>query len=275
MTARRDLAELERQGIARRTHGGAVLPSISAQEDSFAQRVEVATEAKARLAEAAVAMLSPRETIFLDSVATAYFVARRIVELGLGVTVITNSLPVMEAIAARETPNVKLIGIGGTLRPLTRSYVGPYAVHTVLGHFADRMFLSVKGVTRDGVLTDADELEAEVKRAMIAQSEESVLLLDDSKLGARGPERDRARHRGLERAGPRRAGRRAGAAAGHGRAARGRRHLVLRQPPAARARSARASSAGRMTPARSGAAAADRRAGPPTPPTGARCPPSR
>jgi DeoR/GlpR family transcriptional regulator of sugar metabolism len=185
MTARRDLAELERQGIARRTHGGAVLPSISAQEDSFAQRVEVATEAKASLAEAAVAMLSPRETIFLDSSSTAYFVARKIVDLGLGVTVITNSLPVMEAVAARET-NVNLVGIGGTLRPLTRSYVGPYAIHTVLGHFADRMFLSVKGVTRDGVLTDADELEAEVKRAMIAQSEEAVLLLDDSKLGARG-----------------------------------------------------------------------------------------
>jgi DeoR/GlpR family transcriptional regulator of sugar metabolism len=186
MTARRDLMELERQGLARRTHGGAVLPSISAQEDSFAARVEVATEAKAGLADAAVAMLSPGETVLLDSSSTAYFVARRIVEIGLGVTVITNSLPVMEAVAARETPNVKLIGIGGTLRPLTRSFVGPYAIHTVLGHYADRLFLSVKGVTRDGVLTDADELEAEVKRAMIAQSGESVLLLDDSKLGARG-----------------------------------------------------------------------------------------
>jgi DeoR/GlpR family transcriptional regulator of sugar metabolism len=186
MTARRDLAELERQGVARRTHGGAVLPSISAQEDSFAQRVEVATEAKSNLADAAVAMISARETIFLDSSSTAYFVARKIVDLGLGVTIITNSLPVMEAIASRATPNVALIGIGGTLRPLTRSFVGPYAVHTVLGHFADRMFMSVKGVTRDGVLTDADELEAEVKRAMIAQTEEPVLLVDDSKLGARG-----------------------------------------------------------------------------------------
>src|ERR1700750_1302302 len=67
MTARRDLAELERQGIARRTQGGAVLPSVSAQEDSFAQRVELATEAKATLAEAAVAMLTPHETVFLDS----------------------------------------------------------------------------------------------------------------------------------------------------------------------------------------------------------------
>src|SRR3954447_3518437 len=82
MTARRALAELERQGIARRTHGGAVLPSISAQEDSFAQRVEVATEAKMSLADEAVAMISPRETLFLDSSSTAYFVARRIVDEG-------------------------------------------------------------------------------------------------------------------------------------------------------------------------------------------------
>src|SRR5206468_7175703 len=73
MTARRDLVELERQGLARRTHGGAVLPSISAQEDSFAARVEVATEAKAGLADEAVAMLSARETVFLDSSSTAYF----------------------------------------------------------------------------------------------------------------------------------------------------------------------------------------------------------
>jgi DeoR/GlpR family transcriptional regulator of sugar metabolism len=92
----------------------------------------------------------------------------------------------MEAIASRETPNVSLIGVGGTLRPLTRSYVGPYAIHTVLGHFADRLFLSVKGVTADGTLTDADPLEAEVKRAMIAHAEEAVMLVDRTKLAARG-----------------------------------------------------------------------------------------
>src|SRR3954451_16958663 len=96
MTARRDLAELARQGVARRTHGGAVLPSISAQEDSFAQRVEGATEAKMLLVEEAVEMLSPREIVFVVSSSTMYFVARKIVGLGLGVSVITNSLPVMD-----------------------------------------------------------------------------------------------------------------------------------------------------------------------------------
>ena len=53
-------------------------------------------------------------------------------------------------------------------------------------HFADRLFLSVTGVTPDGVMTDADVLEAEVKHAMLEQAEQSVLLLDGSKLSARG-----------------------------------------------------------------------------------------
>ena len=186
MTARRDLADLERQGLARRTHGGAILPAISAHEDSFVHRLESATDAKLALARAAVSMLAPQESVFLDSSSTAYFVAQRILDQGLEVTVITNSLPVMDLIGTSSSPNVELIGVCGTLRPLTRSFVGPFAVHTVLGHFADRVFLSVKGVTPDGALTDADPLEAEVKATMIAHAQEAVLLIDESKLNARG-----------------------------------------------------------------------------------------
>src|SRR5579862_8872261 len=78
MTARRDLTELSRRGIAHRTHGGAVIPSISAHEDSFAQRLEAETEAKRVLAEAATELLSPRDAVFVDSSTTSYFVAKRI-----------------------------------------------------------------------------------------------------------------------------------------------------------------------------------------------------
>jgi DeoR/GlpR family transcriptional regulator of sugar metabolism len=186
MTARRDLAELERQGIARRTHGGAVLPAIAAHEDSFAQRLERESDSKRALADAALSMIAPRQTIFIDSSSTSYFVARRLVDEGLALTVITNSVPVMELIAAGERPNVELIGVGGTFRKLTRSYVGPYAVRTVLGHFADLLFLSVKGITAGGAMTDPDPLEAEVKRAMISHAERRVLLVDRTKLSARG-----------------------------------------------------------------------------------------
>ena len=59
-------------------------------------------------------------------------------------------------------------------------------MRTVQGHFADRLFLSVKGLTANGMMTDADPLEAEVKRTMIAQAGESTLLVDHSKLLARG-----------------------------------------------------------------------------------------
>ena len=186
VTVRRDLDELERQGVLRRTHGGGVLPTTAAHEDSFARRLKASTEAKRRLAEEAVAALAPGETVFLDSSTTSYFVARRIIETGIATTVLTNSFPVMELIFNESGPNAEIIGVGGSLRRLTRSFVGPFAVRTVQGHFADRLFLSVKGLTENGIMTDADALEAEVKRTMIAQAGESTLLIDASKMQVRG-----------------------------------------------------------------------------------------
>jgi DeoR/GlpR family transcriptional regulator of sugar metabolism len=186
MTARRDLADLERQGLARRTHGGAVMPSIAAHEDSFTSRMATATEVKSALATVAAAKVSEGESIFLDSSTTAWHVARTLLERGAAATVITNSLPIMELLATHASTSIELIGIGGQLRVLTQSFVGPFAVHTTLGHFADRCFFSVKGITTDGALTDADPLEAEIKRAMITHAEEAILLADRSKLAARG-----------------------------------------------------------------------------------------
>ena len=59
-------------------------------------------------------------------------------------------------------------------------------MRTIEDHFADRLFLSVKGIADTGALTDVDPLEAEVKRAMIAQAGRSTVLLDRSKLEVRG-----------------------------------------------------------------------------------------
>ena len=186
MTARRDLDGLERRGLARRTHGGAVLPAFSAHEDSFASRLEVAADAKQALARAAAAGVQTGESLFIDSSTSGYHVVRALLDRGVSATVITNSLPVMELVAAHPSAAVDLVGVGGMLRRLTRSFGGPFAVHTVLGHIAERLFFSVKGVTPDGALTDPDALEAEVKRAMVAHSERPVLLLDETKLATHG-----------------------------------------------------------------------------------------
>jgi DeoR/GlpR family transcriptional regulator of sugar metabolism len=180
MTARRDLDELERRGVAHRTHGGAVLPSLSSHEDSFLQRLDVAVEVKERLAEEALKLIEPGEAVFVDSSTTGYIAARRIVRENRKCTLLTNSVPIMQLVCEVDAPQVEMIGAGGTLRKLTRSFVGPQAVRDIESHFADHVLFSVRGLT-DGYLTDPEPLESEVKRAMIHRAREAVLLIDGSK----------------------------------------------------------------------------------------------
>jgi DeoR/GlpR family transcriptional regulator of sugar metabolism len=186
MTARRDLIALEEEGWVRRIHGGAVLPEFAGHEDSFWYRLEEEVAAKERLAGVALGLLEPGDSVFLDCSTTTYYLARRILSEGPRVTLLTNSVPVMELVMKNGAPRTDIIGVGGLMRKLTLSFVGPHAVRAISAHSADRSFISVKGVTRDGYLTDPDPMETEVKRAMVEHSEEPVLLIDGSKFERRG-----------------------------------------------------------------------------------------
>jgi DeoR/GlpR family transcriptional regulator of sugar metabolism len=183
MTARRDLAELERRGIARRTHGGAVLPGLSGQEDSFLQRLAEGVEVKERLATAALELIEPGQALFVDSSTTGYFAARRIVAENVRCTLITNAVPIIQLVSEADAPQIELVGAGGTLRRLTRSFVGPQTVRGIEAQFADQVLFSVRGITDDGHLTDPDALESEVKRTMVRRARRAILLVDGSKFG--------------------------------------------------------------------------------------------
>jgi DeoR/GlpR family transcriptional regulator of sugar metabolism len=185
-TARRDLAVLERQGKAKRTHGGAVPPGLAQHEDSFQQRLGEAVEAKKRLARAAAALLGADETVFVDSSTTAYFAARRMLAGTSVFTCLTNLVPVMDLFSAVDPSRASMVGLGGIFRPLTLSFVGPCAIRTAESYVANRAFFSVKGITPDGYLTEPNPLEAEVKRAMIRRSDSPVLLVDGRKFERRG-----------------------------------------------------------------------------------------
>jgi DeoR/GlpR family transcriptional regulator of sugar metabolism len=186
MTARRDLAILANEGRLRRTHGGAVLPELAGHEDSFRSRLEQETEQKRRLGRAIAAGTEPSETIFVDSSTTSYFVVEELLQLGVSATLLTNSLPVMGLIAAAESSNLKLVGLGGSFRPLTQSFVGAETVRAIEGFYADRVVFSVKGISGEGFLTDPDALESEVKRAMISQAATVVLVATGRKFDGRG-----------------------------------------------------------------------------------------
>jgi DeoR/GlpR family transcriptional regulator of sugar metabolism len=185
-TARRDLTLLERQGKVKRTHGGAVPPGLTQHEDSFQQRLGEAVEQKKRLARAAATLLGADETVFIDSSTTAYYAARRILAGTSGVTCLTNLVPVMDLFSTADPSGASMVGLGGIFRALTLSFVGPCTIRTIESYMADRAFVSVKGITSEGYLTDINPLEAEVKRAMIRQSERPVLLVDGRKFEQRG-----------------------------------------------------------------------------------------
>ena len=186
MTARRDLALLAEDGRARRTHGGAVLAELAGHENEFESRLAQDVDEKEHLARAVVATLTPHETVFIDSSTTAHYVVREIVSARLPVTVITNSVAAMSAITNADGGDVELIGLGGQLRAVSKSFVGSETARAIRDVFVDRLVFSVKGIEREGFLTDPDPLEAEVKRAMVERSRTVVLVAAGRKFDERG-----------------------------------------------------------------------------------------
>jgi len=186
MTARRDLHILEREGRARRTHGGAVAATMARDEDAFQSRLGEAAEAKRRLGAAAADLIDEGETVFVDCSTTAYYGVRSLIDSGKTATVLTPSVPVMDLIARADAPQLELLGLAGSLRRLTCSFVGPQTVRAIQDHFADKLLFSIKGLAPGNVLTDANPLEAEVKRTMIERARESILLIDGSKFDQPG-----------------------------------------------------------------------------------------
>ena len=93
-----------RGGTARRTHGGAVLPELTAFEDSFDSRLMQEVDEKIRLARHVAADVAPNEAVFIDSSSTAHYVLRALLDARTPVTLVTNSLPAMALVAAADAP---------------------------------------------------------------------------------------------------------------------------------------------------------------------------
>jgi DeoR/GlpR family transcriptional regulator of sugar metabolism len=183
MTARRDLAALESRGLVTRTWGGATVLAPVAHEASFAERVARDPEVKRRLADATYKLVEPNETMLVDASSTAWYFVERLLEEPIPCTLITNSLAVMDLVTDHVPPQLQLVVVGGIVRPLSRSTVGPAATKAIRSYYADRAIVSVYGVGTDGSLTDPDAYESEVKATMIARAREPTLLVDATKFG--------------------------------------------------------------------------------------------
>ncbi|MFJ2772038.1 DeoR/GlpR family DNA-binding transcription regulator [Streptomyces sp. NPDC087300] len=179
-TIRRDLKALDRAGLVRRVHGGAIPAGRLDFEPDLAEREGTAADEKDRITRAALAELPAEGSIILDAGST---VARLAAALPLEstLTVVTHGLPTAARLA--DHPGIQLHLIGGRVRQRTRAAVDAWALRAYGEIRADVLFLAANGFSAEGGLTTPDLAEAAVKRAAVAAARRVVLLADSAKHG--------------------------------------------------------------------------------------------
>jgi DeoR/GlpR family transcriptional regulator of sugar metabolism len=181
-TIRRDLEELAAQGLLHRVHGGALASPPEALP--FERRLEVDREEKVALAKAAVPIVESARTLVVDGGTTALEVARHLPANWDGV-VVTNAPPVAAALAAH--PRAEVVVVGGRLLKDEQVAVGPVAIDAFRTVRADACVLGVCAFDPEVGVTTSNDDEAQVKRAMIACSDQVVALATRDKLHASSP----------------------------------------------------------------------------------------
>ncbi len=183
-TVRRDLVELETLGALRRVHGGVVAPG-PAPEPPLAVRQTVRAKEKRAIARAAVQLLQPGQTLFVDAGGTTALLAAELSTLS-GLTIITNGLTVALQLAAADTNREarnQVILLGGTVNPAVQATHGDITVAEIHRYRADVALLSPVGVHGQHGATNFEHHEAAVARAMAQQAQRLIVLADHSKIG--------------------------------------------------------------------------------------------
>jgi DeoR/GlpR family transcriptional regulator of sugar metabolism len=179
MTVRRDLLDLEAEGLVRRVRGGAV-PAMLPQP--FSERMARRGAIKTAIARKAEDLIPSSGAVAFDASSTAAALID-LIDGGDGLVVATNSLE--NAAAARRRPGVRAILIGGDLDERTGSFVGPIAARAAEGLAYRRFFMSASAIDPDFGTSEVSLAEAQVKIDIARVAGEVVLLADSSKLGER------------------------------------------------------------------------------------------
>ncbi len=186
-TARRDLEALQDLNLVKRVYGGAILveesdPHSPQHADSISLHLPRAHQRrgqKASIGKAAAALIHPGETVILDIGTTTLEIARHLKDLS-GVTVLTNSLPIMNELAGSK---VTVYCLGGKLNSDELSMHGTITLNALSQFFVDRVFISAGGVTPEGGISDYNSEEALVRQTLLRRTNQAVLVADSSKFG--------------------------------------------------------------------------------------------
>jgi DeoR/GlpR family transcriptional regulator of sugar metabolism len=179
-TVRRDLDALSRQGLLRRTHGGAADVSIMLDELSQSDRESRQAEEKTAIAKVAAKHIKDHETILLDASSTALELARHLPS-GRSLRVVTYAHSVVEKLAIRS--DIELVLLGGTYEAKGRRFRGMLTEMGIRALRIDRFFFSGGGYHETRGIGEPSAEEARLKATIIAHADWKCALMDHTKLG--------------------------------------------------------------------------------------------
>jgi DeoR family fructose operon transcriptional repressor len=179
-TIRRDLKDLERQGLVRRVHGGAVPVERLTFESELSMRATRRQAQKNRIAEAAASFVRAAESIYIDEGNLPQLIADHL-RPERPITVVTPSLPIASSLVNRE--HVVVIVIGGRVRSQTLGAVDHWAVAMLETLVLDLAFMGGNGISLEHGVTVPDSAVAAVKTMAMRVSRRRILVADSSKYG--------------------------------------------------------------------------------------------
>jgi len=182
-TARRDLEALALQGKLERVHGGAIAIRNAPPESPILEREGEEDEAKRQIGLAASELIKDGETIFLGSGTTILELAR-ILRTRKGLTLITNSLPVLNVLSGTENT---IVCLGGMLRPTELSFIGYITEQALAEVRADKVFIGARAISLEHGLTNDYLPETLTDRAILRAGQEVIVLADHTKFGRVAP----------------------------------------------------------------------------------------
>lgn len=178
-TARRDLETLASQGKAQRVHGGVIAVEQAPPELPILERENEQAEEKARIGRVAAGLVGNHETVFLGSGTTVLEIARNLRD-HRDLTVITNSLPVLNMLAGRK--EITVVSLGGMLRESELSFIGHITEQALVEVRADKVFMGTRGVSLEHGLTNDYLQETLTDRAILKSGREVIIVADHTKV---------------------------------------------------------------------------------------------
>ncbi len=177
-TIRRDLDKLDKEGLATKSYGGAVLNENTSLDMPFNVRKKRNMRGKQAIAELVSELIGEGEHIIVDPSTTAVAIVKAL-KSRKRLTVITNSIEVLVELS--DVSGWDVICTGGTLRENYLALVGPKATDLINSFHADKVILSCKGIARENGITDSNEMFSQVKQTMLKSAKQRILAVDYTK----------------------------------------------------------------------------------------------